>query len=160
MLGGQAMEEAGVRARPMSTRAESQKERSLLGPSGPDPWRFGHQVKSFLDPPRRQCPPAAQGSGPSTPPGRQFRLLLQLSSDSGPGPPSHTPFLPARPGPPTALPGGGCRSPSAIFSTRRRGCSRFPLPVHPHLSPASPGFQQGNERRLARTGSRELQSLA
>lgn len=91
MQGGQGMEEAGVRARPRSTRAEFHKERSLLDPSRPDLRQLCHQIKSFLPkrarplstarparprdnpgppevgrPPRH--PPAVQGSGPSTSP--------------------------------------------------------------------------------------------
>lgn len=115
------MEEAGVRVRPRSTQAESHKEPSLLDPTRPDPRQPCHQVKSFLPEgalhlptalpagPRispglpatgrlPRHPPAAQGSGPSTPtpPGRQLHLLRpSISSDSQ----SHTPFLPRTPGP-------------------------------------------------------------
>lgn len=100
-------------------------------------------------------PPAAPG------PGRQ--LGLPGLSFSSPGPPRHThvPCPPARQGPPTALPGGGCRSPSAIFSVGNgRASSPLPLPAHPLLSRAPPSLQKSNERWPAMTGSRELQSLA
>lgn len=153
MQGGQSMEEAGLRARPRSTGAEFHKECSLLGPSRPDLRQLCHQVKSLLSArpalpitlgsPRPEAPPAARLQPTALalqhPPGRQLRLLRpSISSDSGD--PRATPLIypHARPGPPTALPGGGCRSPSAIFPVRSRsGCSRFLLTVHPAPLPGS-----------------------
>lgn len=88
-------------------------------------------------------PPAAQGSGPSTP----TPQAVSFTSSVPPSPqtPRATPLsYPARPGPPTALPGGGCRSPSAIFSFRSRsGCSRFSLTVHPTPLPGSTQLPAG-----------------
>lgn len=166
------MEEAGVRVRPRSTQAESHKEPSLLDPTRPDSRQPCHQVKSFLPEgalhlptalpagPRispglpatgrlPRHPPAAQGSGPSTP--TPQAVCFTSSVPPSPQTPRATPLsYPARPGPPTVLPGGGCRSPSAIFSVRSRsGCSRFPLTVHSTPLPGSTQLPAG-KRALAR----------
>lgn len=127
------------RPRPQATLAPGQElYRSTLCPSpplclpGPSQPR-APQVGS-------PSPPSAcsLGSGPSTPrrptasPPTPLRVATLLR------PPRATPLSYRTPGPPTALPGGGCRSPSAIFSVRsRRGCSQFPLPVYPAPFPGS-----------------------
>lgn len=147
MQGGQGMEEAGVRARPRPTRAKSHKEGSLLDPPPrPRPQASFTPARSALPGPRTApgslnpvVPPSA-----SAPEASSFASNASASPHAPVNPPSHTPLLAAGRGPPTALPGGGCRSPSAIFSVRsRRGCSQFPLSVHPAPFPGSTKLPEG-----------------
>ncbi|CAO2598114.1 hypothetical protein LEMLEM_LOCUS9265 [Lemmus lemmus] len=139
MQGGQSMEEVGVRERPRPTRAKSHKEDSLLDPPRPRPQAsFTQHALSCTALGQPSLPPASAAelaASPLTP----VHLLRLLRT-----PLSHTPLLPAGRGPPTALPGGGCRSPSAIFSVKsRRGCSQFPLSFHPAPFPGSTKLPEG-----------------
>lgn len=139
MQGAQGMEEAGPQAK-------------LRDPSPPRPQATLPPAKSFylstlcpsplLNPPDPRSAPAllvrspslrrlkSRALAPQLLGGRQLRLF-GLSVTPRSRDPRATPLSSCMRGPPTAVPGGGCRSPSAIFSVRsRHGCSLFPLTVY------------------------------
>lgn len=142
MLGGQGMEEAGVRERPRFTREESRKltqPPGSLSPSTPGNSATGFYLNTLCPSPGLCRPvlspsplvqPPPSGFGPSM--SSEGVSLVSSRSWDPVSPSSHTPFLPARLGTPTAL--TWRRLPLALSHLLRQEPTRM-LAATSHLSP-------------------------